>query len=122
VPLQIGARGLAFPRLANFSFWLFAVGALTLFATFIFTPPEAGFNPWPPLSSSVFSADNGVDAWILACGASLLGMLLLAVNLVATLRASRAPGMAWRRVPLFSWGRWSVPTSSSSPPPRCSRR
>ena len=110
VPLQIGSRGIAFPRLANFSFWLFAVGALTLFVTFIFTPPEAGFNPWPPLSESVFSPDNGVDAWILGCGASLLGIFLLAVNLVATLRTMRAPGMAWRRVPMFSWGRSSAAT------------
>jgi heme/copper-type cytochrome/quinol oxidase subunit 1 len=103
LPLQIGARGLAFPRLANFSFWLFAVGALVLFVTFIFTPPEAGFNPWPPLSSTTFSAENGVDAWILGCGLSLIGIVLLAVNLLATVRAMRAPGMAWRRVPMFSW-------------------
>jgi heme/copper-type cytochrome/quinol oxidase subunit 1 len=103
LPLQIGARGLAFPRLASFSFSLFAVGATTLFVTFIFTPPDVGFNPWPPLSESAFSTNNGVDAWIAGCGLSLLGIVLLAVNLVATLRTMRAPGMAWRRVPLFSW-------------------
>lgn len=103
VPLQIGARGLAFPRLANFSFWLFAFGGLALYATFIFTPPDVGVNPWPPLSAIDFATNNGTDAWILACGLSLLGMILLAVNLAATVRRMRAPGMAWRRVPAFSW-------------------
>jgi cytochrome c oxidase subunit 1 len=103
VPLQIGARKLAFPRLANFSFWLFAIGGLTLYTTIIFTPPDVGINPWPPLSETAFATNNGVDAWILGCGLSLTGMLLLAINLVATLRRMRAPGMAWRRVPLFSW-------------------
>ncbi|MGZ5325240.1 MAG: cytochrome c oxidase subunit I [Solirubrobacterales bacterium] len=103
VPLQIGARGVAFPRLANFSFWLFAFGGLVLYSTFVFTPPDVGVNPWPPLSDTSFSTNNGADAWILGCGLSLLGMVLLAVNLATTLISLRAPGMAWRRVPAFSW-------------------
>jgi heme/copper-type cytochrome/quinol oxidase subunit 1 len=103
VPLQIGARGLAFGRLANFSFWLWAFGVTTIYTTYIFTPPDTGINPWPPLSESAFATNNGVDAWILGCGLALLAVVLLAVNLIATLRTQRAPGMAWRRVPLFSW-------------------
>lgn len=103
VPLQIGARGLAFGRLANFSFWLWVLGVTTLYVTFAFTPPDTGVNPWPPLSESTFATNNGVDAWIVGCGLALLGIVLVAANIVATLRISRAPGMAWRRVPLFSW-------------------
>ncbi|MFN2612014.1 MAG: cbb3-type cytochrome c oxidase subunit I [Solirubrobacterales bacterium] len=103
VPLQIGARGLAFGRLSNFSFWLWVLGVTTIYTTFVFTPPDTGLNPWPPLSESTFASNNGVDGWIVGCGLALLGMVLMAANIVATLRTSRAPGMAWRRVPLFSW-------------------
>jgi heme/copper-type cytochrome/quinol oxidase subunit 1 len=103
VPLQIGARGLAFGRLANFSFWLWGFGVTTLYTSYIFTPPDTGVNPWPPLSESAFATNNGVDTWIVGCGLALLGIVLMAANIVATLRTSRAPGMAWRRVPLFSW-------------------
>jgi cytochrome c oxidase subunit 1 len=103
VPLQIGARGLAFGRLANLSFYLWAFGVTTIYATYAFTPPDTGVNPLPPLSETAFSTNNGVDAWIVGCGLALLGMVLLAVNVIATLRTQRAPGMAWRRVPLFSW-------------------
>lgn len=103
VPLQIGARGLAFGRLANLSFWLWVFGVVTVYASYVFTPPDAGINPWPPLSESTFSTNNGVDAWIVGCGLALTGVVLMAANIVATLRTQRAPGMAWRRVPMFSW-------------------
>jgi cytochrome c oxidase subunit 1 len=103
VPLQIGARRLVFGRLATWSFWLWALGATTIYVSYVFTPPDTGVNPWPPLSETAFSTNNGVDAWIVGCGLALLGIVLLAANVVATLHTSRAPGMAWRRVPLFSW-------------------
>jgi heme/copper-type cytochrome/quinol oxidase subunit 1 len=102
-PLQIGARGTALPRLGQLGTWLFIAGATVLYAGFLFTPTEAGVNPLPPLSGIVFLPNNGVDAWAAATGLATLGFVLIAVDLVATLRRLRAPGMAWRRLPVFSW-------------------
>ena len=102
-PLQIGARGTALPRLGQIGTWLFVAGATVLYAGFLFTPSEAGVNPLPPLSGIAFVANNGVDAWATATGLATLGFVLIAIDLVATLRRRRAPGMAWRRVPVFTW-------------------
>jgi cytochrome c oxidase subunit I len=103
VPLQIGARGTALPRLGQIGTWLFVAGATILYAGFLFTPSEAGVNPLPPLSGLTFLPNNGVDAWAAATGLATLGFVLIAVDLLATLRRLRAPGMAWRRLPVFSW-------------------
>ncbi|HWO47860.1 MAG TPA: cbb3-type cytochrome c oxidase subunit I [Solirubrobacterales bacterium] len=102
-PLQVGARGTALPRLGQIGLTLWVAGATALYATFLFTPSEAGVNPLPPLSEVAFLANNGVDAWATATGLATLGFVLLAVNLVATMRVMRAPGMAWRRLPVFAW-------------------
>jgi heme/copper-type cytochrome/quinol oxidase subunit 1 len=102
-PLQIGARGTALPRLGQTGLWLYLAGATVLYAGYLFTPSEAGVNPLAPLSELAFLPNNGVDAWAAATGLITLGFLLIAVNLVATLRALRAPGMAWRRMPVFAW-------------------
>jgi cytochrome c oxidase subunit I len=102
-PLQIGARGTALPRLGQLGLWLYLGGATVLYAGFLFTPSEAGVNPLAPLSELAFLPNNGVDAWAAANGLATLGFVLIAINLVATLRRLRAPGMAWRRVPVFSW-------------------
>jgi cytochrome c oxidase subunit I len=103
-PLQIGARGTALPRLGQLGLWLYLAGATVLYAGFLFTPSEAGVNPLAPLSELAFLPNNGVDAWAAACGLATLGFVLLAINLVATLRRMRAPGLAWRRLPVFAWG------------------
>lgn len=103
VPLQIGARGTALPRLGQTGLALWVAGGVALYSGFFWTPSEAGVNPLAPLSETAFLSNNGVDAWVTATGLALLGFVFLAVNLVATLRTMRAPGMAWRRVPLFSW-------------------
>ena len=89
-PLQIGAA-------------LWVAGAVVLYAGFTFTPSEAGVNPLPPLSETAFLSNNGVDAWATSTGLATLGFLFLAINLVATLRTMRAPGLAWRRLPVFAW-------------------
>jgi cytochrome c oxidase subunit 1 len=102
-PLQIGARGTALPRLGQLGLWLYAAGATVLYAGFFFTPSEAGVNPLAPLSELAFLPNNGVDAWAASTGLATLGFVLVAINLVATLGRLRAPGMAWRRVPVFSW-------------------
>jgi cytochrome c oxidase subunit I len=102
-PLQIGARGTALPRLGQLGLWLYVGGATVLYAGFLFTPSEAGVNPLAPLSELAFLPNNGVDAWATATGMATLGFVLIAVNLVTTLRNLRAPGMAWRRLPVFAW-------------------
>jgi heme/copper-type cytochrome/quinol oxidase subunit 1 len=103
VPLQIGARATALPRLGQLGLWLYAAGATVLYAGLLFTPSEAGVNPLAPLSSLAFLPDNGVDAWSAAVALTTLGFVLLAIDLATTLRIHRAPGMAWRRLPVFSW-------------------
>jgi heme/copper-type cytochrome/quinol oxidase subunit 1 len=103
-PLQIGARGTALPRLGQIGVALWAGGATVLYAAFLFTPSEAGVNPLPPLSEVAFLANNGVDVWATATGLATLGFVLIAVNLLTTVRTMRAPGMAWRRLPVFAWG------------------
>jgi cytochrome c oxidase subunit 1 len=103
VPLQIGARGTALPRLGQLGAWLYIAGATVLYAGFLFTPSEAGVNPLAPLSELAFLPNNGVDAWATATGMIVLGFVLIAINMVATTRNMRAPGMAWRRAPVFAW-------------------
>jgi heme/copper-type cytochrome/quinol oxidase subunit 1 len=102
-PLQIGARGTALPRLGQIGLALWVAGATVLYAGFLFTPSEAGVNPLAPLSELAFLSNNGVDAWASATGLATLGFVLIAIDLLTTLRHMRAPGMAWRRVPVFSW-------------------
>jgi cytochrome c oxidase subunit I len=103
IPLQIGARGTALPRLGQSGLWLFFGGAFVIYAGYLFTPSEAGVNPLPPLSEAAFLPNNGVDAWLAGTGMATLGFVLLSINLVTTMRSLRAPGMAWRRMPVFSW-------------------
>lgn len=103
VPLQIGARGTALPRVGQTGLWLFILGGFVLYASFLFTPPEAGINPLPPLSELTFTQNNGIDVWIASTGMITFGLLLLSIDLLTTLHNLRAPGMAWRRAPIFTW-------------------
>jgi cytochrome c oxidase subunit 1 len=103
VPLQIGARSLAFPRLASLAVWLYILGGALLYVSFAYTPPEAGFNNWPPLADTVFIENNGIDVWIAAVGLTVLGLVLQSINLAVTISRLRAPGLAWRRLPAFSF-------------------
>jgi heme/copper-type cytochrome/quinol oxidase subunit 1 len=102
-PLQIGARGTALPRLGQVGTGLWIAGATVLYAGLLFTPSEGGVNPLAPLSEVAFLANNGIDAWAAATGLCTLGFLFIAIDLLTTLRNLRAPGMAWRRIPVFSW-------------------
>jgi heme/copper-type cytochrome/quinol oxidase subunit 1 len=103
VPLQIGARSVALPRLNQLGYWLYAAGAFMIYASFLYTVPETVLSPYPPLSDDVFSPSNGVDAWVGGVALATLGFVCFAINLVATLRNMRAPGLAWRRAPIFTW-------------------
>jgi heme/copper-type cytochrome/quinol oxidase subunit 1 len=102
-PLQIGARTTALPRFGQLGMSLWVGGAAVLYATYLFTPSEAGVNPLAPLTELAFLSNNGVDAWATATGLATLGFVLLSIDLVTTLRNMRAPGMAWRRMPIFAW-------------------
>jgi heme/copper-type cytochrome/quinol oxidase subunit 1 len=102
-PLQVGARGTALPRLSQIGGALWVAGAVVLYSGFLWTPSEAGINPLPPLSELAFISNNGVDAWLTACGFATLGLVFIAIDLSTTLRVDRAPGMAWRRAPIFAW-------------------
>src|ERR1700720_1069903 len=64
VPLMIGARDMAYPRLKALSYWLLLAGGLVFYASILFNPPEAGWTSYPPLSDSLFSPSGGQDAWI----------------------------------------------------------
>jgi len=103
VPLQIGSRGIALARVNQLGFWFLAMGAFTIYASFFYTVTEGGLQAAPPLSNSVFSPSHGIDTWIVGVALATLGFVCWAINMVATLRTMRAPGMAWRRTPLFSW-------------------
>jgi cytochrome c oxidase subunit I len=104
LPLMIGARDMAFPRLNALSFWLLLFGGIVFYATLFYHPPEAGWWSYPPLSSIQFSPSGGQDAWIFLIHITGISSLLGAINFYATTVNMRAPGMSWGRLPLFVWG------------------
>jgi cytochrome c oxidase subunit I len=103
VPLMIGARDVAFPRLNALSFWLLLFGGIVFYATLFYQPPEAGWWSYPPLSSIQFSPSGGQDAWIFLIHITGISSLIGAINFYATIVNMRAPGMSWGRLPLFVW-------------------
>ena len=103
VPLMIGARDMAFPRLNALSYWLFLFGAIVLYVSLFFNPPEAGWTSYTPLSSLAYSPSGGIDAWIFMNHLTGVSSLLGAINFYVTIANMRAPGMGWGRLPLFVW-------------------
>jgi cytochrome c oxidase subunit I len=105
VPLMIGARDMAFPRLNALSYWLFLFGGVTLFLSFFADggAAGAGWYSYPTLSESFFSPGHGQDLWILSLHLVGLSSLLGAINFICTIHNMRAPGMSWMRIPLFVW-------------------
>ncbi len=104
VPLQIGARDMAYPFLNAFSFWLFVVGvALVMISLGVGEFAQTGWVAYPPLSGLEFSPGVGVDYYIWALQASGLGTLLTGVNLFVTIMKMRAPGMSLMKMPIFTW-------------------
>src|SRR3954453_5786047 len=103
VPLMIGARDMAYPKLNALSFWLLVAGGLVFYGSVFFNPPECGWTCYPPLSSSNFLPNGGVDAWIFLIPLTGLSSLVGSVNFYATIANMRAPGMGWGRLPLFVW-------------------
>ncbi|MGO3889712.1 MAG: cytochrome o ubiquinol oxidase subunit I [Paenalcaligenes sp.] len=104
VPLQIGARDMAYPFLNAFSFWIFVVGAvLVMLSLGVGEFAQTGWVAYPPLSGIEYSPGVGVDYYIWALQASGLGTLLTGVNLFVTILKMRAPGMSLMKMPVFTW-------------------
>ena len=103
VPLMIGARDMAFPRLNAFSFWLALGGGIIMYSSMLVIGPEAGWTGYSPLANSIFSKSPGTDLWIM--GLVLIGTssLLGAINFIVTILNMRTPGMTMTRIPLFCW-------------------
>jgi cytochrome c oxidase subunit 1 len=111
VPLQIGARDMAFPRLNAFSFWMTAFGALLLYFSFIGgaglyglgNAPDVTWWAYAPLTARAFSPGNATDYWALALIVTGFGTLGGAINVIATVISMRCKGMTLMRMPLFAW-------------------
>jgi cytochrome c oxidase subunit I len=105
VPLMIGARDMAFPRLNAASYWFYLFGGLVLFLSFFASggAAKAGWYSYPPVSEKFFSPGNGQDLWILALHLVGISSLLGAINFICTITNMRASGMSWMRIPLFVW-------------------
>jgi len=103
VPLMIGARDMAFPKLNALSYWLFLAGGVVFYASLFFHPPEPGWTSYTPLSETAYSPTGGVDAWIYLVHLTGLSSLVGAINFYVTIANMRAPGMGWGRLPLFVW-------------------
>ncbi|HUK54113.1 MAG TPA: cytochrome c oxidase subunit I [Candidatus Binatia bacterium] len=111
VPLMIGARDMAFPRLNAFSFWLTAFGGLLLYFSFIGgtglygagSAPDVGWWAYAPLTARAFSKGHSTDFWTIAVLVSGFGSIGTAVNFIATIISMRCPGMTLNRMPLLAW-------------------
>ncbi len=104
VPLQIGARDVAFPRLNAFSFWAFLFGGILLnFSWLVGEAPNAGWFAYAPNTGVKFNPSNGVTFWVI--GLQVLGIASLAAgfNFFTTIINMRAPGMTWFKLPVFIW-------------------
>jgi cytochrome o ubiquinol oxidase subunit 1 len=104
VPLQIGARDVAFPFLNNLSFWMTAVAFILVnISLFVGEFSQCGWLAYPPLSETQFSPGVGVDYYIWAIQISGVGTLLTGMNFFVTIVKMRAPGMSWMKMPVFTW-------------------
>src|SRR5438477_5708825 len=111
IPLMIGARDMAFPRLNALGFWLTAFGGLLLYFSLVGASglygagnaPDVGWFAYAPLTSRTFSVGHSSDFWTLALLVSGFGSIGTAINIVATILCMRCPGMTLAKIPLFAW-------------------
>jgi cytochrome c oxidase subunit I len=111
IPLMIGARDMAFPRLNAFSFWMTAFGGLLLYFSFIGgnglygagNAPDVGWFAYAPLTSRAFSVGHSTDFWTIALLISGVGSIGTAVNFITTIISMRCPGMTLGKMPLLAW-------------------
>jgi cytochrome c oxidase subunit I len=104
IPLAIGARDVAFPRLNAFSYWTFLFGSLLIHASFLtMQVPDAGWFSYANLTEKPFSPDQGLDYWTLSLQVLGVASMAAAFNFIITIVNMRAPGMGLMRMPLFVW-------------------
>jgi len=111
VPLMIGARDMAFPRLNAFSFWMSALGGLFLYFSFFGgnglygagSAPDVGWFAYAPLTAKTFSVGHSTDFWTLSLLSSGIGSIGTAINIIATILCMRCPGMTFGKMPLLVW-------------------
>ena len=111
IPLMVGARDMAFPRLNAFSFWISAFGGLLLYFSFLGgdglygagSAPDVGWFAYAPLTAKVFSPGHSTDYWTLGILLSGIGSIGTALNIVTTIVCLRCPGMTLTRMPLLVW-------------------
>lgn len=104
IPLQIGARDVAFPRLNAFSYWVYVLGGIFITVPILFqVAPNGGWFGYAPLTTTTFSPGVNIDFWVL--GLQILGIssLAAAFNFITTIINMRAPGMTLMRMPMFTW-------------------
>src|SRR5882724_4661345 len=111
VPLMIGARDMAFPRLNAFGFWMFLFGGLLLYFSYLAAPglaghgsaPDVGWFAYAPLTERAFSRGNSTDYWILSILLTSVGSTATAINLIATTFSMRCEGMTLSKMPVLVW-------------------
>src|SRR6266404_805848 len=111
VPLMIGARDMAFPRLNAFGYWMFLFGGLLLYFSYLGAPglagagsaPDVGWFAYAPLTGRAFSRGHSTDYWILSLLLTSVGSTVSAVNIIVTAFTTRCRGMTLMRMPLFVW-------------------
>ena len=101
IPLMIGSRRMAYPRVEAFSFWIFMAGYLVILSALFFGGFPTGWTGYAPLQTQ---AAGGMDAYLVGFAVIGIGMILAGFNLAATIINYRAPGMTWGRLPIFVWG------------------
>lgn len=103
VPMQIGSRDAAFPRLTSFGYWMYLFGGLTMFSSFFFGQvPDAGWTAYTPLSGPKFSG-TGLDFWLLGLSMIEIAGISAAIEIVVTILKFRAPGMSIRQMQPLVW-------------------
>jgi cytochrome c oxidase subunit 1 len=104
VPLMVGARDMAFPRLNALSYWFYVLGGVVMFLSFFSAngAAQAGWTSYVPLAT-LHEPGNGQDYWILAIHILSISSFVGAINFIVTVHNMRAPGMSWMRIPLFCW-------------------
>lgn len=104
VPLQIGARDVAFPRLNNLAFWLFFMGMGLFNISFVVGgSPDAGWTSYFPLAGNEFSTSVGTNYYMMSLQIAGLGTLMTGINFITTIMKMRAPGMTLWKMPMFTW-------------------
>ena len=109
VPLMVGARNVAFPRLNSFGYWSYFVGVALLYVSlFVNTGPDAGWFAYVPLAGPAYSPGHRVDVWAQVVTFTEIAALCAAVNIIVTAFKMRAPGMSLDRIPIFVWAQLVV--------------